>query len=135
MIVESLDHVNIRTPAPAETVRFFVEILDMTHRPPPGMPDESVGSWLYDRDDRPIIHVGGPGAFYPSDDDYPFAGGQGSALLHHVALRCEGYEGVTQRLEDAGLRFSENLVPVIGLRQLFVAELNGILLELNFFDS
>lgn len=134
MIVETLDHINIRTSDLAGTVRFFVDVLEMGHQPPPGMTDESRGSWLLDREQRAVIHVGTPDAAYPSDADYPFVSGPSQGALHHVAFRCTGFDALRARIDRLGYRFSESFFESIGLRQLFVEEGNGILLELNFFE-
>ncbi|KHK89805.1 VOC family protein [Novosphingobium malaysiense] len=135
MIVQGLDHVNIRTPDLEATRRFFTQVLEMRHGPPPGMDDEGMGVWLYDGEDRAVVHLGRPETPYPSDETFPFEGKAGSARLHHVALRCRDFPGVRDRLRDAGYRYSENRVEAIRLRQLFVEEWNGILLELNFFED
>lgn len=135
MTVLALDHVNIRTSNLDSTVRFFTDVLDMRHIPPPGMDDESKGVWLMDCEDRPVIHLGGPSTQYPSDELFPFEERDGSARVHHVALRCSGFDLVRKRLAQYEFRYSENFVEVIDLRQIFVEEWNGILLELNFFDD
>ena len=135
MTVAALDHVNIRTGDVAATVAFFAEVLEMTLTPPPGADGIGKGAWLLDGEGRPIIHVGAAAGTYPSDLDFPFAGGDGTGPIHHVALRCEGPDAVRERLIRSGRRFTENHVDSIGLRQIFVAESNGILLELNFFAS
>lgn len=135
MTILTIDHVNIRTTDLAGTIRFFIDVLEMQHQPPPGMADENSGTWLLDLEGRPVIHVGTAATPYPSDDAFPYSGGQNSGNLHHVAFRCDDFETVRGRLERGGYRFSENLVETIGLRQLFVKECNGILLELNFFED
>jgi hypothetical protein len=40
-----------------------------------------------------------------------------------------------ERLTGRSVSFEVSDVPQVGLRQLFVAEPNGILLELNFFGE
>jgi hypothetical protein len=53
--------------------------------------------------------------------------------IHHVALRCQGYEETIGRLDARGADYQVNLVEAIGLRQIFTEDPNGVLLELNFF--
>src|SRR5262249_10146348 len=53
--------------------------------------------------------------------------------LHHVALRCSGFEELRARLRQRGLDHKINDVTAIGLKQIFVLDPNGGLLELNFF--
>jgi hypothetical protein len=52
--------------------------------------------------------------------------------VHHVALSCSDFEGTKARLAAKSIAFSESDLSRFGLRQLFVTEPNGILLELNF---
>ena len=55
--------------------------------------------------------------------------------VHHVALHCSGYEAVMARIAAQGLDHQVNLVEAIGLRQIFTADPNNVLLELNFFGD
>ena len=56
-----------------------------------------------------------------------------TGALHHVALKCVGYEEVKGRLDAMGADYQENLVSAINLRQIFTPDPNNVLLELNFF--
>jgi len=52
-----------------------------------------------------------------------------------VALKCTGYDEVKGRLDTMGADYAENLVSAINLRQIFTADPNNVLLELNFFAN
>ena len=56
-----------------------------------------------------------------------------TGALHHVALKCVGYDEVKARLDAMGAAYQENLVAAINLRQIFTPDPNNVLLELNFF--
>ena len=58
-----------------------------------------------------------------------------TTALHHVALRCSGYEEVRARLARGGIAHQLNEVAAAGLRQIFVLDPNEVLLELNFFGG
>ena len=58
-----------------------------------------------------------------------------TGALHHVALRCAGYEELRARLASYGLEHRINVVAAVGLRQIFVLDPNQVLLELNFFAA
>lgn len=135
MAVLSLDHVNIRTADVPATTAFFRDLLGLRAGIAPGAASIDQGCWIYDGQDRPIVHIGGVDGAYPSDGVAPFTPSRGSGSVHHVALECDGYEEMTARLRNAGLTVSENHIPSIGLRQLFVTEANGVLFELNFRES
>jgi catechol 2,3-dioxygenase-like lactoylglutathione lyase family enzyme len=133
MTVLGLDHVNVRTPDPARTLGFFREVLNMRVAPPPGMDSVEHGGWVYDSGDRPVVHVGDLKVQYPTDDGETRApASRGSGADHHVALFCENFPDVRDRLQSLDLEFREAHYPQFGFHQLFVTEANGILLELNF---
>jgi catechol 2,3-dioxygenase-like lactoylglutathione lyase family enzyme len=132
--VEGLDHVNIRTPDVVGTGRFFAEVLGMEVRPTPGIPDPARAAWLYDGEGRAAIHLGAGEITYPWESA-PAMPGAGSGRVHHVALRCTGYPAIIERLNAQGRTFHVNELPQIGLRQVYVQEPNGIMLELNFFET
>lgn len=135
MAVLSLDHVNIRTADVPATTAFFRDLLGLRAGIAPGASSIDQGCWIYDGQDRPIVHIGPVDATYPSDGIAPFTPARGGGSIHHVALECDGYEEMTARLKDAGLATAQSDIPSIGLRQLFVTEANGILLELNFRED
>ena len=131
MRVGSLDHVNIITHDLTGSARFYADLLDLEIRdgPPPLKPEEV--QWLHDDAGRPVIHLNTVGAFTPLDRE-PMPGADTGAL-HHVAFRCEGAAEMLARLEERGLAYALNEVASINLRQIFVEDPNGVLLELNFF--
>ena len=134
MKVKKLDHVNIRSERVAETIAFYTDVLGMVAKPFPGGVDTSRGAWIYDDNDLPIIHLGGFGGQYPGDGQ--LKSGQepafGGGSIHHVALECDDYQGMLDRLTSLDLPVFTNAVPQISLRQLFVQDPNGVTLELNF---
>ena len=134
MKVEAIDHVNIRTPDVVGTSRFFAEALALEVRDAPGFTDRTQACWLYDSGGHAVIHVAVPTIAYPWERE-PQAAPPGSGRVHHVALRCVGYSSMLNRLRDQHRPYNSSAVPQVGLRQLFVHDPNGILLELNFFGD
>lgn len=133
MIVERLDHVNIITDKLAETARFYSELLDLDERdgPPPLKPEQV--RWMHDSAGNAILHINSvecPRAF-----DREVAPGAETGAIHHVALRCGDFELVKSRLEARGVDYTVNDLSSIGLRQIFTADPNNVLLELNFFSA
>jgi catechol 2,3-dioxygenase-like lactoylglutathione lyase family enzyme len=136
MKVRTLDHVNIRTERLADTVAFYTGMLGMVVKPPPGANDTTRGAWIYDGDDRPVIHVGTSASRYPTDGVMGAQeAGRGSGSIHHVALECDGYDELLDRFKGAGCTVSTNEVTSISLRQIFVEDPNGVTLELNFRNA
>ncbi|HET8612770.1 MAG TPA: hypothetical protein VFL92_08390 [Sphingomonas sp.] len=133
--VDAIDHVNIRTPDVIGTGRFFADALAMTVTPSPGDPDPAKAAWVCDADGRAVVHLAACEILYPWEESAPSVPPGGSGRLHHVAFRCTGFATTAERLTKRGLAFRSNEVPQAELRQLFLEEPNGILLELNFFGE
>ena len=133
MTVERLDHVNIITDRLTETARFYAELLDLEERDgPPPLPPHQV-RWMYDHAGNAILHLNSvdcPRAF-----DRAVMPGAETGAIHHVALRCGAFDVVKARLDAHGAEYRVNDIPSIGLRQIFTADPNNVLLELNFFGD
>ncbi|MEL1252126.1 VOC family protein [Aurantiacibacter gilvus] len=131
MKVEALDHVNIITDSLDETANWYAELLDLERRdgPPPLTPQTA--QWMFDAEGRAIIHINSVDCVRAYDREVKPGGLTGA--LHHVALKLQGYEEVKARLDARGADYQENLVEAINLRQIFTADPNNVLLELNFF--
>jgi catechol 2,3-dioxygenase-like lactoylglutathione lyase family enzyme len=61
--------------------------------------------------------------------------GEGTGPVHHVALDCVDSQAMIARLDAKGIAYRDNYVVAIKLRQIFVEDPDGVLLELNFRDS
>ena len=131
MNVEALDHVNIITDRLDDTAQFYANLLGLTRKdaPPPLTPQNA--TWMFDGQDRAIIHINSVDC--PRTFDREVRPGQLTGAVHHVALKCSGYEEVKARLDAMGAEYQENLVAAISLRQIFTPDPNNVLLELNFF--
>jgi catechol 2,3-dioxygenase-like lactoylglutathione lyase family enzyme len=133
MIVERLDHVNIITDRLAETARFYAELLDLEERDGPPPSTTAQVRWMYDAGGQAILHLNSvdcPRAF-----DRDVALGAETGAIHHVALRCGDFAEVKARLDARCADYRVNDLSAIGLKQIFTADPNNVLLELNFFSA
>lgn len=132
MAVEALDHVNIVTADLDRAERFYRDLLGLQSQavPPPLTPETA--RWLCDRSGRAIFHLNSMDCGRQFDRDLS-AGPTGP--LHHVALRCTGYSELLERISGMGLDHRLNEVTAKRLRQIFVHDPDGVLLELNFFEE
>jgi len=129
-----LDHFSIRTTDVTGTRDFYVHVLGLRdgERPPFKFP----GAWLYSGD-RAVVHVIGVG---PSDNeglvDYlgkrDEASRQGTGAVDHLAFMAEDIDEMRDRLQRASIPSREREVPLLGLRQIFIEDPNGVTIELNF---
>ena len=121
MPVRQLQHINIRC-ANAQASRDFYVMLGLTDGPRP--PFASRGYWLY-AGDTPIVHLvqkpEGEARAAPSTGE-----------LDHIALEGVDLKGMKEILNARGYPFREAVVPRDNVTQLFVADPDGIMLELNF---
>jgi catechol 2,3-dioxygenase-like lactoylglutathione lyase family enzyme len=134
MTLTRLDHFSIRASDVEKTRDFFVQVLGLTdgERPPFKFP----GAWIY-CGDQPVIHVIGidPNdksglVEYLGDRDETALTGTGA--IDHLAFMAEDLDAMRARLATAGIATREREVPMLGLRQIFVDDPNGVTIEINF---
>lgn len=133
MAVQSLDHVNIITPRLDDTATFYTALLALERRDPPQPLTPQQALWMHDERGHPVVHLNA--ADCPRRFDRAFTSAEPAGAIHHVALACSGYDDTVARIEGMALEYQTSDVPSIGLRQVFVFDPNGVLLELNFRES
>jgi len=116
-----------------ETAKFFAELLDLEEQdgPPPMKPDQV--RWMHDSSGQAILHLNS--VDLPRVYDRAVNPGAETGAIHHVALRCGDFDTVKARLDARNADYRINDVPAIGLKQIFTADPNNVLLELNFFTD
>jgi catechol 2,3-dioxygenase-like lactoylglutathione lyase family enzyme len=134
MALTRLDHFSIRTTDVDGTRNFFVRVLGMTsgERPPFKFP----GAWLY-CGDKDVIHIIG---IDPDDKsglieylgDREEAALTGTGAIDHLAFMAEDIDAMRARLKAEGIASREREVPLLGVRQIFLEDPNGVTIELNF---
>jgi catechol 2,3-dioxygenase-like lactoylglutathione lyase family enzyme len=145
MGVKSLDHYNLLTTRFSETLAFYGEALGMEARAPMSMGDMSNGAWIHDESGAPLVHVQRVDPHNPEQrlgqvrarlgalaDGIDAQRLSGAGAIEHIAFECDDYEGLRERLSKLGLELAFNDAPQVKLRQIFVRDPNGVLLELNF---
>jgi catechol 2,3-dioxygenase-like lactoylglutathione lyase family enzyme len=132
MAVESLDHINIVTADLDRAEGFYRDLLRLETRPAPPPLTRDLARWMYDTGGRAALHLNS--LTMPRMFERDMAPGPTGAL-HHVAFRCAGYDDMLARISAMALDHRCNDVTAIGLRQIFVADPDGVLLELNFFGD
>ena len=117
-----LDHYTINVASLQASVEFYVSVLGLTAGPRPALPFP--GAWLY-RGDKPIVHLVAESG----------KGEDGSGVIDHVAFRATDRSAYRQRIGAANIRFEERTIPDVSLRQIFLSDPDGILIELNFWNE
>lgn len=128
MTVRGLDHVNIIAADLDETTRFYESVLGFKYGARPSEMNFA-GGWLYDEDDRPIIHVM---TFDSARHGAAARHTMPTGSIDHIALACDDFAGTLRRCEELGIEHRVNDRKYGDLRQVFVTDPNNVTLELNF---
>jgi catechol 2,3-dioxygenase-like lactoylglutathione lyase family enzyme len=127
MALEALDHYTIQCTDMSATRDFYRDVLGLADgfRPDLGFP----GFWLY-AGDKAVVHLLDTANALP--ENRGTKPGSDTNSLDHIAFRGSEAAATIARLKQHGLAFRENLIPDIQLRQVFVRDPNGIMVEMNF---
>jgi catechol 2,3-dioxygenase-like lactoylglutathione lyase family enzyme len=121
-----LDHALVLTDDIEATRAFYCDVLGLEAgaRPPLEFP----GYWLY-LDGVPCLHVAERATYEAHAAGVGLAPTEAS--VDHLAFAAERYDELAARLDEAGIEAMTNDVPDAGMRQLFLADPNGVRIELN----
>ena len=133
MPLTQLEHFLIQSPDIDATRDWYVKVLGMRDGPHPdfGFPVH----WLY-VGDVPVLHMTQGGANVPQDR-LRYLGQQsqateGTGVIDHVAFRATGLATMIEHLKKLDIPFKERQVDNQALYQLFLFDLNGVKVELNY---
>ena len=136
MAVEKIEHCAIRTTELEATREFYTELLGLTVGPRPELP--VAGYWLY-AGDQAIIHLIEVNETYNRDLSGTLLENERTVGyrdgLDHIAFRATGLNDLLGRLRAADVPFGENIIAEMDFHQVFAADPNGVMAELNFLIS
>jgi catechol 2,3-dioxygenase-like lactoylglutathione lyase family enzyme len=135
MPLTKLDHVLVLTEDIDGTRDFYRDALglEVGDRPPLEFP----GYWLYAQG-IPCVHVADRKAYTAhsaSTDVLASPPAVGTGALDHLAFASDDHDEALARLERSGVDARQNTVPGIGMRQLFVQDPNGVMIEINVMPA
>lgn len=122
MTVIGFQHVNIRCVDAGRSRDFYVTLLGLREGSRP--PFASRGFWLY-LGDQPVVHL-----VQRPEGEAALPGRTGN--LDHVAFSAADVMATREALKKAAVPYRETTVPRDGTIQIFLADLDGVPLELNF---
>jgi catechol 2,3-dioxygenase-like lactoylglutathione lyase family enzyme len=126
-----MEHFLVLTHDIDKTKTFYCDVLGLMPGPRP--PLQFAGYWLY-LGDIPCIHIGEWTSYTAHSRELGIpvtTPAPGTGPLDHIAFNGRNYGEIRARLERLGVAFSENVVHENGLRQMFLADPNGVKLEIN----
>jgi catechol 2,3-dioxygenase-like lactoylglutathione lyase family enzyme len=118
-MIRLIDHINIATENLAKTREFFVDVLGLEDGPRPDFGFQ--GHWLY-AGGRAIVHL--------QLAREPVSASRGSAL-NHAAFEVGDLDALAARLDQRGIAYRMIQLPGSQVRQIFLEDPNGVLVELN----
>ncbi|MBL0089487.1 MAG: glyoxalase [Ideonella sp.] len=135
----ALSHFSIRSLDLDACERFYTQVLGLRVGPRPPFPFP--GLWLYEGDTsvwgNALVHIIGIDRNDPEGlKGYLGDRGLGSldhtGSVDHIAFSATGLAQMRSTLQGLGLEVRERTVPHLGLRQLFLDDPNGVVIELNY---
>jgi catechol 2,3-dioxygenase-like lactoylglutathione lyase family enzyme len=124
MGLQRLDHYNIETVRPDETVAFYCDVLGCVNAPERRPAVRTPGTWIL-VGDHPAIHVN----FV--DGDMVDSTGARTGAIDHVAFEASGYGELCTRLDAMGVDYETVESPQFDLLQIYVVDPNQIRVEIN----
>lgn len=125
MAISGLDHINVDTSRPEETVAFYTEVLGLEAREGARPNFDFPGEWLW-LGDRAVVHLN----FHDELPPEP-AGPAKTGTLNHIAFEGSDFDGICAVLDARDLKHSTAEIPEIDLKQIFVRDPNGVRIEIN----
>lgn len=130
MPLNHIEHYLVLTKDLKATRDFYVDVLGMRDGERP--PFNFAGYWFY-LGDMACVHVALVGDGEGALKDAP--GGTGTGSVDHIAFNASGLAEMQNRLDRLGIFAKRRTVPDLGLKQLFVKDPNGIVIEINYSAS
>jgi catechol 2,3-dioxygenase-like lactoylglutathione lyase family enzyme len=135
MPLQGMEHVLLLADDIEATRDFYCEALGMEvgERPPLAFP----GYWLYVRG-VPCVHLAEREAYAAHSQTVGIAVSprtEGTGALDHLAFAGTDYDAIVARLRRSGIEPARNVVPGVGLRQLFFSDPNGVKIEVNVMPA
>jgi catechol 2,3-dioxygenase-like lactoylglutathione lyase family enzyme len=132
MPITDLNHYFVRSRDLERSRRFYCDALGFQVMPRPGFPFP--GYWL-GVNGKVQVHMGldgiaGEAAYYLGTS--PASARDNAGVVDHIAFQCTDAEGMMRRLVAHGLPTRTRYIAEVKLLQIFVADPDGLMIELNF---
>ena len=131
MPLTKMEHYLVLSDDIDKTRDFYCQVLGMEEgfRPPLPFP----GYWLY-VGDTPCIHIGEWETYTKHSESIGIPvskRAKGMGPVDHIAFNGNDFDEIKNRLDKYNIESALNIVPNVGLRQLFLQDPNGVKIEIN----
>ncbi len=120
MSIKGIEHINIDTALPDETIAFFTEVLGLVNRPDLRPDFGFPGAWLF-LGEQAVVHLN-------FRDAQPASA---TGAFNHIAFEGTDFAAMKDTLDARGLDYKADERPEIQLKQIFVRDPNNVLVEIN----
>jgi catechol 2,3-dioxygenase-like lactoylglutathione lyase family enzyme len=132
MPINELNHFFVRAKDVEQSKAFYCDALGFEVMPRPDFPFP--GYWL-GAGGKVHVHMGLDGApegtyFYMGTSNA--SARNNSGVVDHIAFQCSDAQGMAQHLKAQGLPIRTRHIANVALLQIFVADPDGLMIELNF---
>jgi len=132
MPLTELDHYFVRSGNLERSLDFYRDVLGFEVMPRPDFPFP--GYWLGVAG-KVQVHLGPDGIAEESEYYFgtsPRSARDNSGVIDHIAFQASEPEIFARRLHDLALPVRSRYIPEIQLFQIFLADPDGVMIELNF---
>ena len=126
MEVDTIDHVNVETDDVNRSAEFYREVIGLTEGPRPKF--DRPGYWMY-AGNKPVVHI------IQTAPENKMLTGSKDASISHFALQIRDYKEARKHLDSLGIKYKKLEVPGTKIRQLFVEDPEGVLIELIYLPG
>lgn len=124
--VETIDHVNVESDDVDRSRDFYHNVIGLKEGPRPEF--DRPGYWMY-AGDKPVVHI------IKTDPKNKMLTGSKDASISHFALQIKNYRATRNHLERKGIKYVTNDVSGTKIRQLFLEDPEGVLIELIYLPK
>ena len=126
MEVATIDHVNVETDDVDRSAKFYREIIGLKEGPRPDF--DRPGYWMY-AGAQPVVHI------IKTAPDNKMLTGSKDASISHFSLQIKDFDAAKKHLDFHGIRYQTNIVSGTEIKQLFLEDPEGVLVELIYFPD
>ena len=126
MEVATIDHVNVETDDIERSEQFYREVIGLQKGPRPDF--DRPGYWMY-AGGQPVVHI------MKTAPENKMLTGSKDASISHFSLQIKDFESARKHLDSTGVDYETNEVPGTEIRQFFLEDPEGVLIELIHFPN
>lgn len=126
MQVDTIDHVNVETDDVNRSAKFYSEVIGLKEGPRPNF--DRPGFWMY-AGEKPVVHI------IKTAPTNKMLTGSKDASISHFSLQIKNFKKAQDHLDSLGIKYDMRQVPGTKVRQLFLEDPEGVLIELIYFPG